>query len=254
MTRSAAEVEDVTYPSRAGQVSAWLVRPGDGADRPRSAGLVMWHWLDSEAPDGNRDEFLDEARGLAERGFVSLLPQGSFPWSIEPTGSTRDAAEIRAEVARLRAGLDLLAAREDVDAQRLAVVGHDFGAMYGVLAAAEDDRIRAAVLIAPTPRWGDWSLPFWPIEEDRIDYLSAMRPVDPVERIAAVAPRPILLQLAQRDFFIPLMAGFELRRAAGGPDLVDLRTYDAEHDVRVEDARADRAAFLGRVLALPPPG
>jgi hypothetical protein len=222
--------EDVTFPVGNGTVEAWLVRPNlesPGGARPA---IVMWHWLDTEAPDGNRTEFLDEARQLAGRGAVCLLPQGRFPWSIHPSGSAADAAEVRAEVDRLRAGLD-------------------FGAMYGVLAAAEDPRVAALALIAPTPRWGDWFLPFWAIDEDRIDYLRAMRPLDPVEVIGRVAPRPILLQMGRRDFYIPLMAGLELRRA-GGDASVELKAYDAEHDLRVDDARADRLAFLERTLRL----
>jgi dienelactone hydrolase len=246
MTSPEVVVEDVTF---AGEVAAWLVRPAS-AGGGSCAGLVMWHWLDTEAPDGNRDEFLDEARELASRGVVALLPQGRFPWSIAPSGSAADAEEVRREVARLTAGLDLLAGRPEVDDRRLGVVGHDFGAMLGVLAAADDDRVRCLALIAPTPRWGDWFLPFWPIEEDRIAYLAAMRPLDPVEAIARMAPRPILLQLAQRDFYIPVMAGFELRRAAGGADVLDLRTYDAEHDVRVPEARTDRLAFLERTVGI----
>ena len=69
----------------------------------------MWHWLDSEAPDGNRTQYLDEAAGLAASGAVCLLPQGRFPWSQPPTGSGADTIEVLAEAARLRAGLDLLA-------------------------------------------------------------------------------------------------------------------------------------------------
>lgn len=253
MTRSAVVVEDVTYDGGEGNgdevVRAWLVRP-EAAPASSAAGLVMWHWLDSEAPDGNRDEFLDEARELARRGSVALLPQGRFPWSIGPSGSGADRREVGAEVRRLRRGLDLLVGRPEVDSSRLAVVGHDFGAMYAVLAAAEDERVGAVALIAPTPRWGDWCLPFWPIGEDRIAYLATMRELDPVESIARVAPRPILLQMGRTDFYIPLMAGFELRRAAGGPDVVDLRAYDAGHDLKVEAARADRMAFLARVLRL----
>jgi dienelactone hydrolase len=249
-TESAA-VEDIAYDGPDGEpVEAWLVRPAAPAPDGGHAALVMWHWLDTEAPDGNRTEFLDEARELAGLGVVSLLPQGRFPWSVDPMGSAADSAEIGREVARLRAGIDLLAARPDVDGERLGAVGHDFGAMFAILAAAEDARIRTLALIAPTPRWGDWFLPFWPIEEDRIDYLRAIRPLDPVERIGAVAPRPILLQLGRRDFFIPLMDGLELRRAAGGEEAVELKPYDAEHDLKLDEARADRRAFLERTLAL----
>jgi len=252
-TDDRAVVDDLTWPDHAGgePVAAWLVRPREPAATPGPA-ILFWHWLDTEAPDGNRDEFVPEARSLAARGVVSLLPQGRFPWSIDPSGSAADAAEVGREVARLRRGLDLLAERPDVDASRLAVVGHDFGAMLAVLAAAEDPRVAALALIAPTPRWADWFLPFWRIDEDRIAYLAAMRPLDPVEVIGRVAPRPMLLQFGRRDFFIPLMAGLELRRAAGGEEAAELQAYDVEHDLRDPAALADRTAFLERVLRLPP--
>ncbi len=254
-----AIVEDVTFD---GDVRAWLVRPpGDGtiggASSHANAGIVMWHWLSTEEPIGSRDEFLDEARALAVRGAVCLLPQGRFPWSIAPNDSASDAREIEAEVARLSRGLDLLAERDDVDADRLAIVGHDFGAMLGMVVAAREDRVGALAAIAPTPRWGDWFLPFWRIEEDRIDYLRALRPLDPIEQMGSIAPRPMLLQLARQDFFVPLMAGFELRRAAAeGPagdaarDAVSMRVYDAEHDLDVDDAIGDRAEFLAQHLGL----
>lgn len=76
-----------------------------------------------------------------------------------PTDAQTDAERIGAEVQAHRAALDILAARPDVDQSRIALVGHDFGAMHGTLLAADDARIAATVLIAATPRWGDWFLP-----------------------------------------------------------------------------------------------
>ena len=250
-----AIVEDIRYQGGAaapGEVEAYLVRPGEPATATSgpSAGVLFWHWLETRSPDGNRTQFLDEAKTLASRGVVSLLPQGRFPWTIDPSGSRADLAEIAREVARLRAGLDLLAARPDVDPERLAVVGHDFGGMIAVLAAAEDPRIGSLVVIAATPRWSEWFLPFWAIAEDRIEYLKATAAVDPIERIGGVAPRPILLQFGEKDWFIAPMAAWGFRRAVGNDESVELKMYDAEHDMHHADARPDRAAFLGRTLGL----
>ena len=242
-----AVVENITY---ADGVAAWLVQPDEvaGAQGP-FAGVVLWHWF-SQEPLGDRNEFLDEARQLADRGVVSLLPQGRFPWFADPTGSAHDIAAIEDEVARFTAGLDLLSARPDVDDARLAIVGHDFGAMLASIVTAREQRVRTAVLIAPTPRWGDWFLPFWEIAEPRGSYLQALEPLDPTAQMAAIAPRPVLLQLAERDYFVPLMAGFELRRASGGSHALDVRQYDADHELALDEARRDRFEFLAHCLEL----
>ena len=225
---------------------AYLVEPVDGG---RGAGLLFLHWFDSEAPDGNRTQYLEEASELARsHGVVSILPQGRFPWSAAPTDEVADAERIHAEAAANRAAIDLLASRDDVEADRIGLVGHDFGAMHGVNLAADDDRIRAVVLVAATPRWGDWFLPFWPIEGDRWEYLRALAPLDPVTRIAQLAPRPVCLQFARGDFYIADMAGLELHHAAGEPK--ELHAYEADHGVRVPQARADRLTFLAEALPL----
>lgn len=225
---------------------AYLVEPVDGG---RGAGLLFLHWFDSEAPDGNRTQYLEEASELARsHGVVSILPQGRFPWSAAPTDEVADAERIHAEAAANRAAIDLLASRDDVEADRIGLVGHDFGAMHGVNLAADDDRIRAVVLVAATPRWGDWFLPFWPIEGDRWEYLRALAPLDPVTRIAQLAPRPVCLQFARGDFYIADMSGLELHHAAGEPK--ELHAYEADHGVRVPQARADRLTFLAEALPL----
>jgi hypothetical protein len=248
--RGSALVDDLVYDGPDGLgVEAYLVRPAahDPADE-LAAGLVMWHWLDSEAPDGNRTQYLEEAADLASAGAVCLLPQGRFPWSQPPTGSAADTSEVRAEATRLRAGLDLLAARSDVDAARLGVVGHDFGGMIAAVEAADEDRLAALVIVAATPRWGDWFLPFWDIPEDRIDYLRAMRPIDPIEVIGRAAPAAVLFQFGRSDFFIAAMSGLEFRASA--PAGTELLPYDTGHDMRLPEIAADRRAFLVRTLGL----
>ena len=245
--RGSAAVDDLLYADDSiGEVEAFLVRPATSSASPRS-GIVWWHWLDSEAPDGNRTEFLDESVALAADGTVSLLIQGRFPWRVDPDSAAADSRQIADEVLRLRRGLYLLAARDDVDADRLAVVGHDFGGMFGILALAADPRPKGGVVIAAVPRWGDWFLPFWQIEEDRIDYLRGLRPFDPLEHVGEIAPRPLFFQFAESDFFIAPMTQFEFRRAAG--DTAEFKRYPGGHSLRVDAVRDDRREFLARVLA-----
>ena len=183
------------------------------------------------APDDNdRTQFLDEAAELAGRGrHVCLLPQGRFPWSDAPDRAAADRAAIEAEVGRLHAGLDLLAARS-VDRRGLALVGHDFGGMLAAVAAPDVAASGRSCIIAATPRWGDWFLPFWAIADDRIDYLRALRPLDPIERIGEVGDGRVLFQFGRRDFFIAPMTGLEFHAAA--PAGSELLSYDAGHAMR----------------------
>src|SRR3990172_740897 len=90
ITRDSAVVDDLVFGGDGiGEVGAFLVRPAVDGPAP-GVGILWWHWLDSEAPDGDRTEFLEEAVGLAAEGTVSLLPQGRFPWKVAPTGSSAD--------------------------------------------------------------------------------------------------------------------------------------------------------------------
>ena len=231
----------------AGMIEAYLVEPEVlDATAPRP-GLLFAHWFDPDAPNGNRTQFVDEAADWARRHrAATILPQLTFPWQTGPTGSTADSAHIVAEVTRLRRCLDLLAARPAIDAARIGVVGHDFGGMHAAILATIDRRPAAYALVAAVPRWADWFLPFWPIDEDRIDYLRGMRPLDPIEHVRGAEPARMLFQFAKHDFFIAPMTAREFARAAG--EAAELKEYDGEHDMDVPQARADRTAFLEGAL------
>ena len=228
-------------------IEAYLVEPEVLDARTGRPALLFAHWFDTEAPNGNRTQFVDEAVDWARRQrAAAILPQLTFPWQADPSGSSADRERVTAEVDRLRRSLDVVLGRPAVDPDRVGVVGHDFGAMHATLLATADGRPRAYVLIAAVPRWADWFLPFWPIEEDRIEYLAGMRPVDPIEHVGRAAPAKILFQVARCDFFIAPMTGLELKRAAG--EGAELKPYDAEHSMAVADALADRTAFLEAAL------
>lgn len=216
----------------------YLVLP----DGPPAAGVMFLHWFD-ESPTANRSQFLDEARDLAAIGAASVLPQMRFPWSYPPTDIDTDLSRIDEECDRLRRAHALLV--EKVDAP-IAVVGHDFGAMHGMLLLAEVEAA-CAVWIAPTPRWSDWFLRFWPIGADRYDYMRALEQVDPVTTVAS-GRHPILFQFAENDFYIAAMTALELVSAASGRS--EHLTYEADHALELVEARADRRLFLSRHLGL----
>ena len=132
-----------------------------------------------------RSSSMRRSTWVRARGGSAALPQLTFPWpATRPARRRRGADRRRCRVAPALRRPGRVAARRGPG--RIGVVGHDFGGMHAILLATVDRRPAAYVLIAPVPRWGDWFLPFWPIEEDRIDYLRAIRPLDPIEHIGKV--------------------------------------------------------------------
>jgi dienelactone hydrolase len=227
-----------------GETEAYLVAPAGGGSGP---GILWFHWLEGGAPTSNRTEFLDEARGFAHRGVTSLLVQGVLPWRERPSGIARDRALIEQELAMLRRAVELLLAQPGVDPSRLAAVGHDFGGMYLTLLFGEDRRIGWFVLMAPTARWADWFTVYWRLEDETDAYAAALAPLDPVAHLPRADGRPILLQFAAHDDYVPPEVAAEITAAAVSS--AEARTYDCGHEMDAA-ARADREAWLSGRLQL----
>lgn len=231
-------IEDDIRTENDGEV--YLIHP---AGRPSGAAIIYLHWFD-ESPTANRSQYLDEARRMATLGVVSALPQLTFPWHTAPRDAESDLGRIRSELDFLKEVHTTLLSVEGVSVDRVAIVGHDFGAMHGMLLADEVEP-RCLVLVAPTPRWADWFLRFWPINGDRFDYMRALSPVDPIT--AAPSLRcPSLFQFARNDFYIATMTAAELYNAASEPK--DMRDYETDHSMASDEARLDREAFLTEQL------
>ena len=235
-------VRDATFGTGDAAVEAYVVEPAGGEAR---AGILFLHWLGEHRSD--RSQFLSEARSLAALGVRSVLPAGNLPWVPNPVDAETDIANIELEQRRLAAALDALVASLPKGAP-VALVGHDFGAMHGLLLAArQPKRFKAAVVIAATPRWGDWFLRFWKVQGDRYDYLRRLAPLDPIEAAGSLKATA-LWQFSDRDYFIAPMSAVELARAAPGEAVIEW--YQADHAMRSAKARAARSRFLRRELGL----
>jgi dienelactone hydrolase len=247
-TQAKIVVRDVLIPVP-GQpaVPASVVRPA-GALAPHSEAGILWlHWLGQIHSD--RTELLPEAIQLAGRGVVSILPEGTFPWQEGPVGTGADVTAVETQLAAFRACLDRLAAKRSVDRSRVAIVGHDYGAMYGALLADEDPSVTAAVLAAPDATWGHWFVKYWlgDTGDQARSYKALFSGVQPVDHVSRLGTRE-LFQWAGKDIYIG--PGVRRQFAATAPQAkVDLYP-DADHQL-TDAAIADRDAFLEQVLALP---
>ncbi len=249
--RFGVSLVELTYAGVPGTdpVRATLVRPPAGS---KQGPAVLWvHWL-GEPATTNRTEFLDEAVELAQQGAASLLVDAlwSQPGWYKQRTMDGDAAAFTAQVVSLRRGLDLLAQEQGVDPSKLALVGHDFGAMTGMLASAADGRPRSHVLLALTPRFEQWM--FYDSKKRPTDeqaYRQQLAAIDPIDALPALEGAT-LIQLAQEDFYIPPQQIDVWRKAISGRG--ELRTYPTSHAMEAAQVRTDRQEWLHRTLGMVP--
>jgi dienelactone hydrolase len=227
-------------------VPAYLVRPAGALPVHSQAGILFLHWLGQIHSD--RTEFLAEATELASRGAVSLLPQGKFPWVAAPKGTAHDVTMVRAQLAAFRACLHWLAARGYVDQHRVAIAGHDYGAMYGALLAGSSPVVHAAVLAAPDANWGHWFVKYWLGFKGKkaLRYKALFTSLQPARHVTRLA-RHELFQWAGQDIYVSARVRHVFATRA---PRAQVKLYqDSDHQL-TDQAQADRDAFLARQLGL----
>ncbi len=245
-TRGAAVVRDITFVPVDKPVKAYLVTPAR-APGPHAAILYV-HWL-GEPATTNRTEFLDEAVALAGRGVTSLLVDTMW---AEPNWyrnriPEEDKAQAIHQVVEIRRALDLLLAQPGLDLKRVAFVGHDFGAMYGMIASGLDRRAKTYVFMAAVPHFADWMF-FARQPKDPAAYRADIATIDPVLALPKLAPARIFFQFANKDEYVSAAQAAEFYAAAPVPK--HLATYAGGHDLHTAAVAADRVAWLERELEL----
>jgi len=245
-TRGAALIRDLTFVPVDLPVKAYVVAPAGGAKA--GAAILYVHWL-GEPETTNRTEFLTEAVAFAERGVTSVLVDTM--WAAPKWYGKRvpedDYAQAIHQVIELRRALDLLLAQPGIDPARVAFVGHDFGAMYGMIASAADRRAKAYVFLSATPHFIDWFL-FARKPKDLEAYRAQISAIDPVLYVPKLAPARIFFQFANKDEYVTAEEAAEYYAAAGAPK--QTATYGAGHALHTAEVAADRVAWLAGELGL----
>lgn len=249
----------MTYRSpRGGLVPSYLVVP----KRDGRFGVVLYgHWMMHDSPLMNRKEFLEEAVVLARSGVISLLIDTPLvrPGFVAEKDMLRGAAQsseaARQHVIDLRRGLDWLLARPDVDASRVAYVGHSFDAHVGAILAATEKRIHSFVLMAGS--FADQENTFQAKDptvlaiRKRVGdaemrrYFREYAWDDPVHNLAYSSPSSVFLQFGARDH--PRAQDLLAFRRFGEPKRIEF--YDAGHALNAA-ATKDRVLWLAERMKL----
>src|SRR5690349_9248706 len=222
--------------------------------RPDREGLfpaiLYVHWYEPESLSSHRTQFEEEAKEMARSGAIAI--------SIETLWSDRDfflkrtqeddAQNSVEEVVNLRRAMDLLLSQSNVDPQRFAFVGHDFGGMYGVVAGSLDQRPTHYVVMAATSRFSDWYLYLPKLEgEAREAFIHQMAEIDPIVHVPKLSPAEVFFQFATDDFHVPKERAEGFFAAAREPKA--MKWYEAGHGLN-EEATRDRKGWLKEKLGL----
>ncbi|HYG81163.1 MAG TPA: hypothetical protein VD861_12280 [Pyrinomonadaceae bacterium] len=260
-SQNGVTVIDLTYASpRGGRVPAYLVVPNG---RGPFAAVLFGHWMMPGSPLANRREFLDESVVLARAGAISLLIDAPL---VRP-GFVEDKDEVRAQVQSVEAsrqqvidfrrGIDMLAARRDVDPKRIAYVGHSYDAQVGAVLSAVEKRINSFVLMAGG--FSDEEYVFDPenpamqklrerVGDETIRaFFRKYAYGDPVHFVGHSAPAAVFLQFGRKDEPLPEKWARRFYDLFAEPK--KLAFYDAGHALD-KAARLERARWLAERLSL----
>jgi dipeptidyl aminopeptidase/acylaminoacyl peptidase len=243
--------EDVSFRNADGlTLRGWYLRPpADVAGR--AAAIAYGH---GNATD--RRHWLPVAGPVHDAGVAQLL--------FDFTGRGESDGEVISmgfhESRDLRAALDFLAARPEVDPLRLALGGRSMGAAAALFLAADDARVKALVLDSPYAdltevvdrALASYSTPlliFRPpllaVAGWRAHYApGSVRPIDAVRKIKA----PILLFHGDKDAIVPYSDAARFKSLSAGPlTLVTLTGLD-HNSTRPSDYARRIAAFLTQTM------
>lgn len=147
-------------------------------------------------------DYVYYAKELAERGYVTLaIDYPNFgEYKFDPYTRGYASATMKGIVNHRRA-IDLLQSLNEVDPERIGVVGHSLGGHNSLFVAAFDERIKCIVSscgFCSFPKYYGGDLTGWshngymPRIRERYQRDPKQMPFDFTEVIAALAPRPFL--------------------------------------------------------------
>jgi len=217
--------EDITFLSLDGvRLKGWFLQGGTGyqGEERRRPAVVICHGLGASKAD-----FTGLAADLVQVGFHVLL----FDFRAHGDSEGFRTAFGHLEQWDLQGALRFLKTRPEVDPERIGVYGFSMGGSVAILTAAKDTAIGAVVSDSAftsledqidrvvtgfyhLPRIPFYSLAHWIYD---LFFWTCLEKVSPINVIAKLSPRPILLIAGQSDDRMTAMDTDSLFEAASQP-------------------------------------
>jgi uncharacterized protein len=212
-----SDYQSVTFLSADGlTLHGWYIPPKNGAV------VIFVHGLGS-----NRSMFWDDVAMLHPHGYGILL------FDLRNSGTSEGEITTMGllEAGDVDSAVEFVLAQPGVDAQKIVLFGHSMGGATVILSAAGNPKVRAVIAqsaytslednVSASMRQltGLPAFPFAPLVVFFGEHRSGMqiRQVRPVDVVADISPRPILLVHGAQDLLVPVSNVYDLYAAAQEP-------------------------------------
>lgn len=211
------------------RVPAWWCVPTVGSS-PYPC-VIMMHGY-----GGDKNGLQMVAPAFAMRGIATFAIDAEYHGDRKQPGSDifsaylyRNRDALVQTVIDLRRAIDFLQSRQEIDGKRIGYIGLSMGGILGGILAGVDERVQAPILIVAG---GDWGYLFRTSQHPTAVQLREKHPelfesaqktnevmgvVDPVNWVAHISPRPLLMINGNNDQVVPKECTERLFAAAKEP-------------------------------------
>ena len=211
------EYEDVTVTNPDGMTLAgWFIPSQNGAV------IIMQHGYKS-----TRDELLNEAQMMQAHGYGVLVTSVRAHDQSEGELITLGYYEMQ----DMEAWYQYLISRDDIDPEKIGIIGNSYGGMLSIQYAAQNENIKAVVANCAFSSMSDTvstsvrhftglpDFPFVPLIVFWAENMTGiqMEEIDTTQWISNISPRPVFLMQGGKDTVISPESGQILYDAANEP-------------------------------------
>ncbi len=207
--------------------------------------VCVCHGIPAGIPDPNNRGYPLLAEQICRQGFAVLI------FNFRGTGDSGGNLDILGWTRDLKAVIDYLCALPEVDKSRLSLLGFSGGAAVGVYVASQDNRVSSVVACACPAEFTFFTKvdnPSSVIDHFRSigairdndfphsaqEWLGGFELVSPINYVAGISPRPLLLVHGSRDETVGVSDAHKLYARAGEPKQLII-VDGAEHRLRQND-------------------
>ncbi|SMO70749.1 alpha/beta hydrolase [Fodinibius sediminis] len=259
------------------RISAYLYIPHRSGVSGKLPAMLALH------PTGEIGKDIVDGQGLANRGYAKELAERGYIVIAPDYPGFGELKDYKFDEDRYKSGtmkgifnhmrsVDLLREREDVDPQKIGVIGHSLGGHNAMFVAAFDPRLKVVVSSSGWTqlgyydigkaavekyggRLGPWAQDvYMPLIRDKFNMDDDIIPFDFHEIIAAIAPRSFFSNSPANDnnFDVNgvrkgILKSRSVYKFLDAEDNLQVRYPDAGHDFPTE-VRREAYQFIDKVL------